>query len=92
MFTVIGLMLAGMVIGYISRSHRITWIQKVITILIWVLLLILGIEVGGNQRIIEGFATLGAEAILISLACTLGSVLAAWALWKIVYRQTKQKE
>lgn len=91
MFTVIGLMLAGMVIGYISRSHRAIWIQKVITILIWVLLLILGIEVGGNQRIIEGFATLGAEAILISLTCTLGSVLAAWLLWKIVYRQAKQK-
>ena len=54
MFTVIGVMLGGMLIGFLLRRQEFSWIGKVITLLIWALLFLLGIEVGGNRRIVEG--------------------------------------
>ena len=68
MFTVIGLMLGGMAIGFLLRRQKFSWINKVITSLIWVLLFLLGVEVGGNRQIVEGLATLGVEAFTITLA------------------------
>ncbi|HJH65944.1 MAG TPA: lysine exporter LysO family protein [Bacteroides mediterraneensis] len=87
MFTVIGVMFGGIAIGFLFRRQRLSWIGKVITVLIWVLLFLLGIEVGGNRRIVEGLATLGGEAFLIALTCVLGSCALAWALWYWLYRR-----
>ena len=33
MFIIIGIMLTGMLLGYLLRSKRLTWIHKVITLL-----------------------------------------------------------
>lgn len=87
MFTVIGLMLGGMCIGFLLRKRQLAGIHRIITILIWILLFLLGVEVGGNRQIIEGLATLGLEALVITLATVLGSCLAAWVLWKELYRR-----
>lgn len=54
MFIIIGIMLTGMLFGYLLRSKRLTWIHKIITFLIWVLLFLLGIDVGGNDIIVKG--------------------------------------
>ena len=67
MFTVIGLMLGGMAIGFLLRRQEFSWINKVITSLIWVLLFLLGVEVGGNRQIVEGLATLGVEAFTMRI-------------------------
>ena len=48
MFTVIGLMLGGMGIGFLLRKQQLPRIHGIITALIWVLLFLLGIEVGSN--------------------------------------------
>lgn len=53
MFIIIGIMLTGMLLGYLLRSKRLTWIHKVITLLIWLLLFLLGIDVGGNEAIVK---------------------------------------
>lgn len=82
MFTIIGLMLTGMLAGYLLRNKDLSRIQALITLLIWVLLFILGIEVGSNDDIISGLHTIGLEALLLTLGGTLGSVIAAWALWR----------
>lgn len=87
MFIVIGLMLGGMCIGFLLRKRQLTGIHRIITILIWILLFLLGVEVGGNRQIIEGLATLGLEALAITLAAVIGSCLAAWVLWKELYRR-----
>ena len=57
--------------------------DEVITVLIWLLLFLLGVEVGGNEQIIKALHTLGVEALLLSVAGTLGCCVLAWALWKI---------
>ena len=92
MFIIIGIMLTGMLIGYLLHSKRLTWIHKIITLLIWVLLFLLGIDVGGNEAIVKGLHTLGIEAAIITLAAVIGSILCAWGLWYLLYIRNKGKE
>lgn len=92
MFIIIGIMLTGMLAGYLLRSKRLSWIHRIITFLIWVLLFLLGIDVGGNEAIIRGLHTLGLEALIITLAAVVGSTLAAWGLWYLLYIRYRKKE
>ena len=86
MFTIIFIMLSGMLTGYLLRRLLFGRLGRVINALIWALLFLLGLEVGSNERIVSGLATLGLEALLIAVAGTLGSVLAAWGLWRYTQR------
>lgn len=90
MFTVIGFMLCGILIGYLSRKHTFHGIGRFITALIWMLLFLLGEEVGSNQQIIESMGTLGLEALTIALASILGSCLTAWGLWHFLYKRKEK--
>ena len=90
MFTFIGIMLTGMLVGYLLRSKRLLWIHKVITLLIWLLLFLLGIDGGGNETIIRNLHAIGLEALAITFAAVAGSVLAAWGLWYLVYIRNKE--
>lgn len=85
MFIIIGIMLTGMIIGYLLRNQKLSRIHQGITLLIWLLLFLLGIDVGGNETIIKGLHTIGIEAAIITLAAVIGSVLAAWGLWYLLY-------
>ena len=87
MFTIIGLMLTGMLLGYLLRKRDLKKIHQLITLLIWLLLFILGIEVGSNEQIIKGLHTIGLEAVILTLGGTLGSVIAAWELWRALYKR-----
>ena len=85
MFTIIFIMFSGMLAGYLLRRLLFGRLGRVITALIWMLLFLLGLEVGSNERIVSGLATLGLESLLITLAGTLGSVMAAWGLWRYTH-------
>ena len=87
MFTIIGLMLIGMLLGFLLRKHQLSKIHQIITTLIWLLLFLLGIEVGNNEQIIKGLHSLGWEAFILTIGGLLGSVISAWALWKILYKK-----
>ena len=91
MFTVIGIMFAGIGIGYLLRQKSLPWIGKAITFLIWLLLFLLGIEVGHNEQIIRSLPTLGMEAFIIAIVCVLGSCLTAWGLWKYTNRRKEEE-
>lgn len=84
---VIALMLGGVGTGYLLRRCNTRPVGRIITILIWLLLFLLGTEVGGNPDIINGLGTLGVEALLITLFAVLGSSLAAWGLWYYICRK-----
>lgn len=90
MLKIVLIMLCGIGAGYLFRNKKLSAIGRVITALIWVLLFLLGIEVGSNPRIIQGLQTLGLEAILLTLGGSAGSVLFAWALWKYVTKGGKK--
>ena len=87
MFTVIGIMFAGIALGYLLRKQSLSWINRAIMTLIWLLLFLLGLEVGYHEEIIRSFPTLGVEAFTIAIGCTGGSCMAAWWLWKHVNKR-----
>ena len=83
-------MLLGILAGFLLHRRRLEVVRRLITGLIWVLLFLLGVEVGSNERITRGLHTLGLEALAIAVAGTLGSVLAAWGLWRLATRGRKE--
>lgn len=89
MFIVIGLMLVGVFVGFIFRGKKLHRISHVIMALICLLLFLLGMEVGGNQQLINSLHIIGIEAILITIAALLGSVLCAKALWQWVNKKER---
>ena len=88
MFIVLAFMFVGIVTGYLFRSRKIRFQNGVILTLIWVLLFLLGLEVGSNETVVSQFAKLGFEAFLLAFGGTLGSVLLAWMLWLVVRKKS----
>lgn len=91
MLKIVMIMLCGIGTGYLLRNKKMSFFGRIITALIWVLLFLLGIEVGANPRIINGLQTLGLEAIVLTIAGSLGSAIFAWALWRYVCRMEAKK-
>lgn len=83
---VIGLIFVGILVGYLLRKKNLKKVNQVIMWIIWLLLFILGVEVGGDERIMHALHTLGLEALILTLAATLGSVVAACVLWKVIHK------
>ncbi len=91
MFIVILFIFLGIGLGYTLRK-KITslacisavgkWNSRATTWLIWLLLFMLGIEVGSNDQLISALPTLGVEALVLSSFATLGCCALAWALWR----------
>lgn len=83
-------MLSGMLVGWLLRRHRLMFLSRVVMFLIWVLLFLLGVEVGANPDIIRNIKSLGVEALALAFAGTLGSVLLAWGLWRYTERRKEK--
>jgi len=82
MFKIILIMASGIAIGWLLRGRKLPYLGRVTNILIWVLLFLLGVEVGGDERIIKGIASLGVEAIAVAVGGVAGSALLALLLWR----------
>ena len=91
MFIVIACMLAGIVAGFLFRKWKLRFIHQVILVLIWLLLFLLGLEVGANEQVIRQFGNLGFEAFLLAFAGTFGSILFAGILWLRVRTKSDRK-
>lgn len=89
MLIIVSIMLCGIGLGCLLRGRNTAAVSKIITVLIWALLFLLGIEVGSNPKIIGGLQTLGVEALVLTIGGSIGSVLAAWALWNNVKKGGK---
>ncbi len=83
-------MSGGIIFGYLMRRHRLTHISRLTTGFIWVLLFVLGIEVGSNPNIMKSLHTLGFESLFIAVMSTMGSVIAAMLLWKSVKKDEEK--
>lgn len=90
--------LSGVLCRKLSTGARIShtdvaarWQGRIVTWLIWLLLFLLGIEVGSNEMIARSLPTLGVEALLLSSAATLGCCVCAWMLWRVSKNNTVQE-
>ena len=87
MLTIVAIMFGGLSVGWLLRRRSLPWLSALIMVLIWLLLFFLGVEVGANETIIGALNDLGVEALLLAFAGLAGSVLLAWALWRVVQGQ-----
>jgi uncharacterized membrane protein YbjE (DUF340 family) len=84
MLKIVAIMLSGMAVGFLLRKRRLRIVPHAVTVLIWALLFLLGVEVGTNPQVVNGITSLGLEALWLSLAGLVGTVLFSWGLWKWV--------
>ena len=91
--------LSGVLCRKLSTGARISltnvaarWQGRIVTWLIWLLLFLLGIEVGSNEMIVRSLPTLGVEALLLSSAATLSCCVLAWMLWRVSKNNTVQED
>ena len=85
---IILMMAMGLAAGFLLRHRRMAWVAKVVTALVWLLLLLLGVEVGGNGMIIGNLHRLGLNALIIAALATAVSVAASVLLWRNIKSKT----
>lgn len=90
MFKVLALMILGIGVGYLFRKRNLSFISRLITLLIWILLFVLGLEVGSNPQIVSNLGKLGLDALVITVGALLGSIILAALLWKFVNKKKAQ--
>lgn len=81
-------MTLGMVLGYFisNRKAVIGWVNKATNWAIYVLLFLLGVAVGINDKIINNLDTIGVQALLVTLGAVGGSVVAAYFVYKYFFK------
>ncbi|MCZ4696207.1 LysO family transporter [Ancylomarina euxinus] len=86
---VLAIMILGMGIGlFIGNRPKIIKVVGILTSFsIFLLLFLLGIGVGTNDRIINNLHTIGLQALILTIGAVLGSLLCAWATYKFFFQQ-----
>lgn len=79
---------SGIALGRLLLGCRLDFMQRLITCTIWLLLFLLGVEVGSDPEVIGGLTTLGRAAFLIFAAAVTGSTALSWGLWRLIRRRT----
>ena len=73
--------------GYLLRRHPVRGIGRATAVLVWLLLFLMGEEVGGNPDVLRGMGRLGAEAFILTVGTALVTVLAAALCWRSLGRR-----
>ena len=77
-------------IGFMLRRWPQAWVSKLLTLSVWLMLFVIGIEVGGNEVLVSSLALLGAESLTLTLITTLCCSLGALWLWRATQRLTER--
>ena len=87
MFKVLIITFSGIALGYLFRQVKgLQHLQKSISWTIYLLLFFFGLQVGTNEQVVGNLDTLGVKALVIAVAGSLGSCVAAWALYRWIFK------
>lgn len=94
MLTVVIIMVAGMLAGYLLRKRNrvISVSERLVTYAIYLLLFLLGVVIGTNPQIMENLHTLGLKALLITLGGVMGSITLAWGTYALFFKKKEVKK
>lgn len=87
MLILFAVIICGVITGRLLSSRRLAFVSRLVTVIVWVLLFLLGLEVGSDRTVVDGLATLGVTALIICLFSVSGSICASWLLWRYVRKQ-----
>lgn len=81
MYTALGIMLCGMLAGRLLRGRLAAEaLRRWIFLAIMLLLFLLGVAVGGNERLVRELPRLGGAALTLALGALGGTLVCAWLL------------
>lgn len=89
MLKIVGIMLSGVLVGYLLRNRNLSFVSKGIMAAIWLLLFLLGVAVGGNEAILGSLDTIGLQALLLSVGGVGGSVVCTWVVYRFFWSGKK---
>lgn len=84
MLVIFAVIIGGIIAGRLLSSWRLVFVSRMITVIIWLLLFLLGLEVGSDPAVVGGMATLGRTAFVIFACSVAGSICMSWLLWRCV--------
>ena len=87
MLVIFAVIIGGIITGRLLSSWRLVFVSRMITEIIWLLLFLLGLEVGSDPTVVGGMATLGRTAFVIFACSVAGSICMSWLLWRCVRRR-----
>ena len=87
MLVIFAVIIGGIIAGRLLSSWRLVFVSRMITVIIWLLLFLLGLEVGSDPTVVGGMATLGRTAFVIFACSVAGSICMSWLLWRCVRRR-----
>lgn len=82
MLVIFAVIIGGIATGRLLIGRRLAFVPRLITVIIWALLFLLGVEVGSDPAVVGSLATLGGAALAIFALSVAGSIFAAWLLWQ----------
>lgn len=82
MLVIFAVIIGGIATGCLLIGRRLAFVPRLITVIIWALLFLLGVEVGSDPAVVGSLATLGGAALAIFALSVAGSIFAAWLLWR----------
>ena len=94
MLMIFGLLIAGMLLGFLLRSKKriIEYAGKLTNWTIYLLLLLLGISVGSNEKIINNISTIGINAIILALGSVIGSVAISYIVYLFCFKKRENEK
>ena len=81
-------MLLGITVGFILRNNiKSTLINHLIFGVVLLLLFLMGLSIGTDNKLISVLPSLGLQAIIISFFSTCGSIIAGWIIWIKLFKK-----
>ena len=88
MISIIATMLLGITVGFILRNTiKSTLINHLIFGVVLLLLFLMGLSIGTDNKLISVLPSLGLQAIIISFFSTFGSIIAGWIIWIKLFKK-----
>lgn len=89
MIQIIACILVGVLFGYAFRGRSfMKRIGTLLSVVIGLLLFSLGVNVGSNEQVVNNFAIIGFDALLLTIGGVLGSLICAkWVYTRFFKKQ-----
>jgi uncharacterized transporter YbjL len=86
MWIILGLLIGSMILGYFLQNHlNEKLLNQLLLFSIYLLLFLMGVNIGSNEQLIKNLSSLGWQALLLTIGAVIGSIIAAKILfyfWK----------
>ncbi|MDD5530773.1 MAG: LysO family transporter [bacterium] len=92
MLIIIALLISGILLGFLLREKKgiIVLTDKLTNWTVYLLLLLLGISIGSNEKIISNIGSIGINAIILAVGTVIGSVLLSYVVYLLYFKKNEK--